>query len=192
MNIKRTVVGVGFLGGSKYQTRINGVELVEYGVWRSMIRRCYSAKAQIRDYKYFGCEVHSDWHNFQRFADWYLNHESSGLGYDVDKDLLVRGNKTYSPENCCLLPAELNSIIQTGNIKSVLVGTTFHKQTGMWQAQVKNNGRQIFLGLFESRFDAHLAYVEAKEAYVRERADYWRGRIEDRAYSALMNWRVVA
>lgn len=192
MSVNRTVSGVGFLGLGKHTARDNGIESLEYRVWRSMIRRCYSPKAQVRDYMYAGCTVNDDWHNFQNFAEWYTNHEFSGLGYDLDKDLLIQGNKIYSPNTCCLLPKELNGIIHAKNKSSGLVGTTFHKQTGKWQAQLKNNGRQIFLGLFESQTEAHSVYIAEKEAYVRERAEYWRGSIEGKAYDALMNWRVTA
>ena len=38
--------------------------------------------------------------------------------------------------------------------------------------------------------EASAAYVEAKEAYVKELALEWKDKIEPRAFEALMNWTV--
>ena len=34
------------------------------------------------------------------------------------------------------------------------------------------------------------AYKQAKEAFVKEQASKWEGKIDDRAYNALMNYEV--
>ena len=36
-----------------------------------------------------------------------------------------------------------------------------------------------------------LAYDTAKESFVKEQAEKWRGQIDDRAYNALMNYEVM-
>lgn len=46
------------------------------------------------------------------------------------------------------------------------------------------------IGLFENLEDASAAYVSSKEEYVKERAEFWRGRISQNAYNALMQWKV--
>ena len=155
-----------------------------------MIYRCYDPKLADKEPTYRDCYVDESWHDFQVFAEWYKNHESYGLGYQLDKDLLVQGNRLYSAATCCLLPRELNTMVQTRNSNSILVGTTFHKKSGKWQAQTKSEGKQLFLGLFSDRADAHLAYIEAKERVVRNAAEEWREKIEIKAYKALINWRV--
>ena len=36
----------------------------------------------------------------------------------------------------------------------------------------------------------HKAKKEAKESFVKEQAEKWKGKIDDRAYEALMNYKV--
>lgn len=43
-----------------------------------------------------------------------------------------------------------------------VLGVTLHKKSGKYQAQIRSNGHQIYLGLFDSKYDAHKAYVSAK------------------------------
>ena len=187
MDNKRTVAGVGFIGSGSYNSVLHANE---YLVWRDIIYRCYKPEVMNRRPCYVNCEVDDRWHNFQNFADWYVKHEFSGLGYQVDKDLLVSGNSVYSPDNCCLLPKEINSKIQTSNSRTKLVGTTLHKVSGRWQSQIRVDGKQLFLGTFDTQIEAHLAYVEAKEFHIHEIAEKWKGDIEDKAYEALSNWKV--
>lgn len=198
MGVKRTVMGVGYMGVGSYRSRVDGVMPKEYIVWRDMIHRCYNPRLRDKYPTYTGCVVHDNWHNFQKFAEWFVSHEFSIKGYQLDKDLLVRGNKIYSAESCCMLPPELNQLIRVDNqkkisaIRSPLVGVTFHRDSGKWQAALSKNGKNIYLGLFERDIDAHFCYVREKESFVHEQADIWRGKIEDKAYQALKEWRLVA
>ena len=58
-------------------------------------------------------------------------------------------------------------------------------------AQVnKNKGKQEHLGYFKTELEAFNAYKQAKEAFVKEQANKWKGKIDDRAYEALMNYQV--
>lgn len=40
-------------------------------------------------------------------------------------------------------------------------GVVWHKKGKKWQAQIKTNGKNIYLGLFTSKEDAYKAYCEA-------------------------------
>lgn len=42
-------------------------------------------------------------------------------------------------------------------------GVAWHARTGKWQVHIRDNGRQVYLGLFVSPEDAHKIYVEAAE-----------------------------
>ena len=43
---------------------------------------------------------------------------------------------------------------------------------------------------FKTELEAFNAYKKAKEAFVKEQANKWKGQIDDRAYNALMNYTV--
>ena len=54
-------------------------------------------------------------------------------------------------------------------------------------AQVnKNKGKQEHLGYFKTELEAFNAYKQAKEAFVKEQANKWKGKIDERAYEALI------
>jgi len=42
-------------------------------------------------------------------------------------------------------------------------GVTFHTMAKRWKAQLFRNGRHIYLGYFDTREEAHAAYVEAAQ-----------------------------
>ena len=49
------------------------------------------------------------------------------------------------------------------NSKTGLVGVSWHKRAGKWQAHIRVKGRTRYLGLFESTQDACMAYLQAKQ-----------------------------
>jgi hypothetical protein len=44
-----------------------------------------------------------------------------------------------------------------------LVGCYYNKRDKKWQAQIQINGKQTFIGLFETQREAHAAYLKALE-----------------------------
>ena len=98
-----SVSGVGFIGVGLFTSKS-----ISYEVWTGMIKRCYCPKAQKKKPTYVGCSVVSDWHNFQVFALWfYKNHIK---GYDLDKDIKIKGNKVYGPDTCLFVTRKANAI----------------------------------------------------------------------------------
>ena len=83
-----------------------------------MIRRCYSNEYKEKAPTYENCTSCREWLNFQVFAKWYhLNRLSDDVKYQLDKDIINRGNKVYSPENCALVPRHINNIILDNKLK---------------------------------------------------------------------------
>lgn len=187
------VHGVGIKSKGKYKFSDNGVPTKVYDVWRRMISRCYCLKTQARTPSYIGCSVHPDWHDFQDFAEWFEGHKYSNLDYQLDKDILKRGNKVYGPDTCCLVPQELNSVIVSRHTGDELYpqGVYFQRAINKFSSRISVNGRKRHLGCFLTADDAYKAYVVAKEAYVKEKAIEWKDRIEDRVFDALMAWTVL-
>ena len=54
----------------------------------------------------------------------------------------------------------------------------------------KNKGKREHLGYFKTEIEAFNAYKKAKESFVKEQANKWKGKIDIRAYNALMNYEV--
>ena len=105
----KTVYGIGYYGDGKYKARIDNCKTEQYVRWFSMFNRCYSEKYHEEQPSYKECSVSEDFHNFQNFANWYdRNIYECIYPLELDKDLLVEGNKIYSPSTCCFIPKEIN------------------------------------------------------------------------------------
>lgn len=185
---KQLIAKVGYNSKGRHKAFENKI----YDIWRQMLRRCYDRKAQEKRPTYIGCSVDERWHDFQDFADWYVNHEYYGFGYQLDKDVLTPNNKIYSPETCCFVPSEINNLLlDRSNFRGEHPqGVSLCRTTGKYFAQIAINSNNKKIGAFLCPNEAHQAYVVAKEAYVKEKAIEWKDRIEDRVFNALMAWRV--
>ena len=192
-----SVCGVGVLG-TKYQPTVNGVQTKEYVLWKSMLERCYSDTLKKRYPTYEDCEVSENFKSYEYFYEWCHKQigfgvEGNGNPFQLDKDLLVKGNKVYSESTCVFIPKEINSLlIKRGASRGeCLIGVSWHKRGKAFIAQVgKNKGKQEHLGLFNTELEAFNAYKQAKESFVKEQASVWKSQIDIRAYEALMNYTV--
>ena len=188
-----SVYGVGVIG-DKYPSKVNGVLTKEYKLWTSMLVRCYSTTLKKQRPTYEGCEVSDNFKNYEYFYEWC--HKQIGFGnegWHLDKDLLVKGNKAYSEDSCVFIPTEINSLlVKRENMRGkYLIGVYWNKTANAFVAQVsKNKGMQEHLGVFNTELEAFRAYKQAKETFINEQAEKWKGKIDDRAYKALMNYTV--
>lgn len=180
------VYGVGFVGVGSFKTSIGGKGTEAYSAWSSMMRRCYDSKYWIKNPSYEGCTVHLDWHNFQNFAGWYMSQKWLGLGYQLDKDILVSGNKVYSKENCCLVPQEINKSISVYRKSGKLLGVA--ALGSKHRATIAFKGRTIHLGCFDTEEDAVDAYINAKTRNIKELAEEYRGMVDYKVYQKLSKY----
>ena len=188
-----SVFGVGLLG-TKYQPRVNGVLTKEYNLWMNMLRRCYSDKSKKKNPTYIGCEVSDNFKSYEYFYEWCNKQIGfSNQSWQLDKDLLVKGNKVYSESTCVFIPAEINLLLtkRTASRGEHLIGVSLCKRNKAFKAMVnKNKGKPEHLGSFNTELEAFNAYKKAKEAFVKEQANKWKGKIDLRAYEALMKYEV--
>ena len=192
-----SVCGVGVLG-TKYLSTINGVHTKEYMLWRYMLRRCYSDIFKKKQPTYEGCEVSENFKYYEYFYEWChkqigFDNDGNGNPFQLDKDLLMKGNKVYSEPTCIFIPSEINLVLVkcTASRGKHLIGVYWSKTAKAFIARVnKNKGKSEHLGLFKTEIEAFDAYKTAKEAFVKEQANKWKGKIDERAYNALMKYEV--
>ena len=192
-----SVYGVGIVG-TKYPISEVSVHTKEYELWKSMLKRCYSDAYKKKNPTYIDCEVSDKFKNYEYFYEWC--HSQVGFGVDgngnpfqLDKDLLVKGNKVYSEYSCIFLPNEINLLLTkcTASRGNHLIGVYYHKRGKVFKAQVnKNKGKQEKLGSFNTELEAFNAYKIAKESFIKEQAEKWKDKIDERAYQALINYTV--
>ena len=188
-----SVYGVGILG-NKYQAKINGVITKEYDLWTGMLQRCYSDTFKKQKPTYKDCEVSENFKSYEYFYEWCHSQIGFGVsGFELDKDLLVKGNKVYSESTCVVLPHEINTLLVkcTASRGRYLIGVHWCKKGKAFKAQIsKNKGKREHLGYFNTEIEAFNAYKTAKEAFIKEQANEWKSQIDIRAYNALMNYEV--
>jgi hypothetical protein len=156
---KPNVHDTGYIGVGDYSKKQNHKR---YKVWHSMFQRCYSKTAHDPTYK--NVEVCKEWHNFQNFAKWYEDNYVEG--WELDKDILVKGNKIYGPDTCCFVPKEINSfIILKKDTKNLPTGVWKHKNK--YRAVCTYKNKKVHLGIFNT-------IQEAEESYKIQKQKFWK------------------
>lgn len=162
---------------SKYE-RIEGKQKLMwrcpfYTKWVSMIQRCYSVKHQERLPTYKGCVVVEDWKTFSNFRSWMINQDWEGN--DLDKDILIKNNKVYSPETCVFIPQTVNKfLLDSGASRgNYPIGVSFNKKDGKFHSHCCNpfTKKYEYLGCFTCSNEAHLAWKSRKQKLALELAD---------------------
>ena len=179
------IANVGYVGIGKY-TKVTRYKI--YIIWRSMLLRCYDNSVKQKQPTYKDVTVCEEWHNFQNFAQWYEDNYKDN--FHLDKDILIKGNKHYSPETCCFVPQEINTLFTKTNSKrgDYPIGVT--KAKNKFRAEISIRGRGKYLDSFNTPEEAFECYKIAKEKYIKEMANEWKKLISNKVYQAMYNYQV--
>ena len=173
-NKPRLVFGVG-INDANYTVcpTVNGKSIVcpFYRSWTNMLTRCYSKAEQARRPSYIGCTVSSEWLVFSSFSKWMEKQEWQGK--QLDKDILIQGNKVYSSLSCIFVSAEINSLLneQPNRRGSYPRGVGFRVARNKYRADCNAYGKVKSLGEYDTPEEAHEAYKKFKYKYIAEIAN---------------------
>lgn len=169
----------------KIWDNVKGKMIPSYIAWMSILSRCYSKSYQHQYKTYIGCSVCDEWLYFSNFKLWY---DANCIdGWHIDKDILFKGNKIYSPQTCCCVPPEINVALTNSKSKrgKNLIGvheymrgrfvSTYHKK---------------YLGTSGSEKEIFLRYKFYKEQDLRRLAEKYKNQIKENVYNALLNYQV--
>lgn len=134
-----------------------------YKVWDSILQRCYYPPVQEKYPSYIGCYVSPEWLHFSVFLKWWKDNFREG--WEIDKDLLVPGNKLYSPETCLFVPNDLNSFVISRDAKRgpCPIGSTFDHKYGLYKTSISiGKGKKFHLGRHKTAEEAYAAWLDAK------------------------------
>lgn len=186
------VFGVACVGEGDYKTKINGKHTTYYRSWRAMIQRAYDPKFHNKEPTYIDCKVYKEWLNFQVFAQWYKEnfYQIPGEVMCLDKDILCKGNKIYSPSTCIFVPKRINNLFtKSDGIRGDLpVGVSYHRKK--YKAQCNINGKRKDLGSYNTPQEAFQVYKNFKEHYIKEVAEEYKNAIPQKLYTAMTNYKV--
>ena len=135
-----------------------------YTVWADMLKRCYSKKYLERNPSYSGTIVCSEWLSASAFKKWMEQQDWSGKC--LDTDIILPGNKLYSPETCSFVLQATNSfVIARDACRGELpVGVSLCNRTGKYIARCNNpfTGKPDCRDYFSTPEDAHEAWRKCK------------------------------
>ena len=196
-----SVFGVG-ITGNKYPACYyddNGKKknTKEYQTWMCVLQRSFYSKEKERHSTYKNVTCCEEWLLFENFYEWLHSQENFETWYKldfsaIDKDILVKGNKIYSPETCCLVPASVNGIFVKcdalrGNLPVGVVsrGNKYRAQLLKWGNYITFTSKNTYQEAFKD-------YKYAKEEWIKQVAqeEYKKGTITEKCYNAMMNYEV--
>lgn len=148
-----------------------------YQVWIGMLKRSYCLSLHKVSPSYAGCSVAPEWHSLSAFKEWMSSKDWAGL--ELDKDILIPGNKVYGPDNCVFVTRALNTFVtDSGRARGEFpTGVAWSKSAGKFIATCKDPfaKRLAYLGYHSCAQDAHEAWRKKKHslacAYADSQAD---------------------
>lgn len=137
-----------------------------YRTWNRMLERALSPALHARAPTYADCTVCEEWRFFSAFRRWMAKQDWEGK--QLDKDILIPGNKIYSPEACAFIDVATNTLL---NDRAAArgdwpIGVYVHSQSGKYVAKCKESGRSCAIGCFDTPEEAHKAYMEFKSKVI--------------------------
>ena len=196
----KSVYNVGCIGEGKYVSRVNGKATKIYETWQRMLFRCYEPYRLNKYPTYIDVYVCDEWLNFQNFAKWYEEnyYECNGEEMHLDKDILFKDNKIYSPNTCIFVPLRINILfVKKQNCRGEYpIGVYYDKKNKNLRVHsnilINNKAKRISLGSFpiDKPFQAFTAYKNFKENYIKQVADEYKDLIPTKLYNALYNYKV--
>lgn len=183
--------GRGYMGIGDFTSKNNKA----YSVWSALLTRSYNKNFVKVQPTYEGVEVCEEWYNFQNFAHWFHGQkgfnmlDDKGNKFQLDKDILGKGSKTYSPQNCCFVPQEINNLFTRSKSRTTNLprGVTLISKLKKYKAAF---GDKKYLGAYDTPEEAFEVYKKAKEAHLKDLAEKWKDKIDNRAYQALISYEV--
>ena len=114
--------------------------------WKNMLYRVYVQGLKPTSC-YYGCSVADEWFTFSKFKAWMETQDWEGK--QLDKDLMVWGNKVYSPETCIFVSQDLNN-----NLKYTTMPRKYprgiSKRCQRYAASISISNKMEWLGTFDS------------------------------------------
>lgn len=193
-----SVYGIG-ITGNKYPRSINCKMTKEYDTWIHILQRCFDNKLKEKQPSYKDKECCEEWLYYPNFYEW-LHSQSNfdkwyiGKRWAVDKDILVKGNKIYSPETCCLVPQNANCLFLKREAKrgKYPIGVRCKENSFIAVCHNPLTDKNEELGCYSTPENAFQAYKKRKEDLIKQVAEieYSKENITKQCYEAMINYEV--
>lgn len=160
--VVRVYETIGYVNGRQKQKLVWACPY--YRKWQDMIGRCYSDNYRDKYPTYNGCSVSEEWLTFSNFKRWMEKQDWEGK--QLDKDLLIVGNRVYCEDACVFVKGSLNKFLTDSRASrgEWPIGVHWDKSSGKFKAQCGNpiTNKREHLGLFTCHQEAHYAWLKRK------------------------------
>ena len=130
-----------------------------------------------------------EWLCYQNFAEWW-NKNMYHIGTErmhLDKDILIKGNKVYSPDTCLIVPQSINEIFHSSGKKKKdadLPYTIIRAARGRFAVSYRGKA----LGVYDTVEEASDTYLRSKRHYIRKKVESMENELPDKVKEALLSW----
>lgn len=139
-----------------------------YVRWSNMLKRCYSVSFQKKNPTYIGCNVCEEWLTFSIFKKWMECQKWENM--HLDKDILIDGNKTYSPDACVFVDAATNYLLTDHGRARGYLPTGVTRKGRKYRARCNVDNKTHNLGVHNTPEKAHSVYLNYKAMVVVDHA----------------------
>lgn len=169
------------------------IKCKSFSQWNDMLRRATNENFKNRSLTYKDCSISENFKDFNCFHAWCLQQVGyNENGYELDKDVLIKGNKEYSEKSCCFIPKEINmQFVKSNAIRGDYpIGVTKVKSTGKYTTQIKRKRLGTYCSSSSSVEEAFFKYKKVKEDYIKYLADVYKDKLDEKVYKALYAYEV--
>lgn len=171
----------------------------EHRTWYQMLRRCCNAQVKEDKPTYKDASCCKEWLSYMNFCQWLCSQENYEIWKTlkwsaIDKDILIKGNKIYSPETCCLVPVNVNNLFVKHDSLRGEYPIGVSEVNGKYIASCTNHNenRIVKIGIYDTPTEAFESYKNYKENLIKKTADieYRNGTITKKCRDAMFLYKV--
>jgi hypothetical protein len=164
-----------------------------YGTWRSMLERRLNRYDDPTRRDVTVCE---EWKSFWAFKEWAETKDWEEK--ELDKDILIPGNKDYRPDACLVVDHHINALGLRTDPEKPKSGKKYPQGVQLiprktmpdgYRAMIRIDGEYEYIATFSTVEAASSAYCKKKAKHLRDLAE--EQKQEPILKEALLRWAVI-
>lgn len=134
-----------------------------YTRWYGIVKRGHCSRVKKNNPTYLDCSVSENWKYFSNFKAWMETQDWEGK--ELDKDILIKGNKVYGPDTCRFIDPKLNLFFKCTYSKygTTVQGVQLRKDNNKYKVVCRQlDGSQKYLGQYDDEVIAGEVWLSEK------------------------------